>query len=71
MKESLAAERGECLDRMDRRALRERMAIERQQVRNVFKINCVKNLIILRNIVLYAFSVFFSFMFSRFYEMSL
>ena len=32
MKESLAAERGECLDRMDRRALRERMAIERQQV---------------------------------------
>jgi hypothetical protein len=33
MKESFAAERGECLDRMDRRALRERIAIERQQVR--------------------------------------
>ena len=32
MKESLAAERGECLDRMERRAIRERMAIERQQV---------------------------------------
>ena len=32
MKESLAAERGECLDRMERRAVRERMAIERQQV---------------------------------------
>ncbi len=32
MKESFAAERGECLDRMDRRALRERIAIERQQV---------------------------------------
>ena len=32
MKEAFAAERGECLDRMDRRALRERIAIERQQV---------------------------------------
>lgn len=32
MKESFAQERGECLDRMDRRALRERIAIERQQV---------------------------------------
>ena len=33
MKEAFAAERGECLDRMERRALRERIAIERQQVR--------------------------------------
>ena len=33
MKEAFAAERGECLDRMDRRALRERIAIERQQVK--------------------------------------
>ena len=32
MKESFAQERGECLDRMDRRALRERIAVERQQV---------------------------------------
>ena len=32
MKEAFAAERGECLDRMERRALRERIAIERQQV---------------------------------------
>ena len=32
MKESFAQERGECLDRMDRRALRERIAIERQQL---------------------------------------
>merc|ERR1712223_551843 len=32
MKEAFAAERGECLDRVDRRALRERIAIERQQV---------------------------------------
>lgn len=32
MKEAFAAERGECLDRMDRRALRERIAMERQQV---------------------------------------
>ena len=32
MKEAFAAERGECMDRMDRRALRERIAIERQQV---------------------------------------
>ena len=32
MKESFAVERGECLDRMDRRALRERIAIERQQL---------------------------------------
>jgi len=31
MKESFASERSECLDRMDRRALRERIAIERQQ----------------------------------------
>ena len=36
MKESFAQERGECLDRMDRRALRERIAIERQQVVTVF-----------------------------------
>ena len=36
MKESFALERSECLDRMDRRALRERIAIERQQaVRDV------------------------------------
>ena len=36
MKESFAVERSECLDRMDRRALRERIAIERQQaVRDV------------------------------------
>merc|ERR550525_2207526 len=36
MKESFASERSECLDRMDRRALRERIAIERQQaVRDV------------------------------------
>ncbi len=32
MKESFALERGECLDRMERRALRERIAIERQQL---------------------------------------
>ena len=32
MKEAFAAERGECQDRMERRALRERIAIERQQV---------------------------------------
>ncbi|CAB4067997.1 ANKRD6 [Lepeophtheirus salmonis] len=32
MKESFANERGDCMDRMDRRALRERIAIERQQV---------------------------------------
>ena len=32
MKESFAQERGECLDRMDRRALRERVAIERHQI---------------------------------------
>ena len=32
MKESFAQERGECLDRMDRRALRERIAVERQQI---------------------------------------
>lgn len=32
MKESFAQERGECLDRMERRALRERIAIERQQM---------------------------------------
>lgn len=32
MKESFAQERGECMDRMDRRALRERVAIERQQL---------------------------------------
>lgn len=31
MKETFATERSECLDRMDRRALRERIAIERQQ----------------------------------------
>jgi len=31
MKESFATERSECMDRMDRRALRERIAIERQQ----------------------------------------
>ena len=36
MKEAFAAERGECLDRMDRRALRERIAIERQQVRLIY-----------------------------------
>ena len=36
MKEAFAAERGECLDRMDRRALRERIAIERQQVSLIF-----------------------------------
>ena len=36
MKESFALERSECLDRMDRRALRERIAVERQQaVRDV------------------------------------
>ena len=36
MKERFALERSECLDRMDRRALRERIAIERQQaVRDV------------------------------------
>ena len=35
MKEAFAAERGECMDRMDRRALRERIAIERQQVLNI------------------------------------
>ena len=35
MKESFAQERGECLDRMDRRALRERIAIERQQLVSV------------------------------------
>ena len=36
MKENFASERSECLDRMDRRALRERIAIERQQaVRDV------------------------------------
>jgi len=36
MKESFASERSECLDRMDRRALRERIAVERQQaVRDV------------------------------------
>ncbi len=32
MKETFAQERGECLDRMDRRALRERIAIERHQL---------------------------------------
>ncbi len=32
MKESFAQERGECLDRMDRRALRERVAIERHHI---------------------------------------
>ena len=42
MKEAFAAERGECMDRMDRRALRERIAIERQQV-HLLK----KNLIII------------------------
>lgn len=36
MKEAFAAERGECQDRMERRALRERIAIERQQVSLVF-----------------------------------
>ena len=39
MKESFAQERGECLDRMDRRALRERIAIERQQLVSVAKMN--------------------------------
>ena len=37
MKEAFAAERGECLDRMERRALRERIAIERQQVNIILK----------------------------------
>ncbi len=31
MKETFASERGECLDRMERRALRERVAAERGQ----------------------------------------
>ena len=39
MKEAFAAERGECLDRMDRRALRERIAIERQQVRGLYSLS--------------------------------
>ena len=43
MKEAFAAERGECQDRMERRALRERIAIERQQVSNFT--NFLKNFV--------------------------